>query len=384
MKQTIQNPEQSFLHPPESKKPVAAGRIRALGAAAASAVALIGIAPETAQAAPGAAGSEKTALEAAAKPDKKARLRRLAELPGFERQVTEAQRTALAKSFIKVMRRERGSGDEWTPWCSAEKRNVGEQRYVLTAGHCFKNETGSRGGLVDNPILADPANEYLFGRYEYGVAAYDKSNNPHVVGLVDRLTVSKDADAALLSVTPLPAEQLDPGAPAFDDIGSLPIKPAVKKPQPGEQVALYGAPDSNGNRPFGVTGNYIGRIGIYDDDSRKKSYLIDFVAISPQSAAEDPCAPGGSGGLALTAGGRTLGPLSTLVNGGYPNETRGTLGAEKALYKSWIFYLENYFNIKLAGKTLCGYGVLEPRIIPDLMRAKGRFAPVASSTTGGK
>jgi hypothetical protein len=238
-------------------------------------------------------------------------LRRLQELPAFGQDVPKRASALLAAATVVVGKRG-GPAEPWFRGCTATKATDGASVVVMTAAHCFLDDITRYPDSITTPDLRD-VTRLTSQRYAILDPA-DMGGTAPVWATVRAafLDISYSDDWALLTVTG--------ASPAFDGLPALDLTPLLHGGRPhaaGQSVQLFSYP-SSAVGPVTITGVYAGRA--IDVQSGPFRQDVDLVAITPKSAAKDPCYYGGSGSSAVFADGTFTGPTSSRSPLGYgPN-----------------------------------------------------------------
>lgn len=331
-------------------------------------------------------------------------------LPGYNILVSPERRQQLQDSAVKIVARQKGSNLAWGLKCDGamvtipadpnSQKGGPEQKLVLTAGHCFDNETGRDVGLEPDPS-APPAQNFInSSAYEYGVI---DPLTPHSPGEqlqpfadVTGLSVNtKGQDWAMLMLAP--KENLSGEATVgrtLDSMPAMPFSKEVTRPVKGQEIALFGWSVVS-QRPVVGTGRFLGRIK--SENWADKAVPMDVVGVNSKTKQGDSCFYGASGSVAVGEN-YISGPLAGRMNKTYDpahiveiyNGTpRGSIDFpfEVQQYRGWAKKWWQDAEAKLgvsAAKfdTLCLFSVPEKVTATELYQGFGNFP--ASKDTNNK
>jgi hypothetical protein len=306
-----------------------------------------------------------------------ASLRPVHELPGYGKKVSPEQSARLKASTVTIIKRLKDAAPEYQYWqedSTGVKVRVSGKKgsYILSDGHAFAEATGSKSGVFTSPMERGAPAENVINQlsYEYAIARpkTDSDQSYYPLQKVSGISVSlKNTDAALLSVTRLPAGwgvNPDTAERHYNALPALSTKRlASHRPEPGQEVALYGASQVN----IGVAGaskaTYLGRI----EQGHRKLDMFGIRAANPQT---DPFNFGRSGGSALFAEGAMSGPQSIRINLGYgkdhalqPFNVDLPMKDEQCLYNE----VQKDLGVKLSGfNTIGGASVVSQQTVHEM------------------
>ncbi|MEK7562035.1 MAG: hypothetical protein AAB541_04200 [Patescibacteria group bacterium] len=245
-------------------------------------------------------------------------LRRVEDLPGYEKKVSPEIRRKLAESTMRmVWRSKTASGNTpWQEWCTVTKIATHGKSYGVVAGHCFPTANANFKDADAWPaqnIIGAMMNDYAIAK--------DDVQNP--IAIVKGISVMAPggSDFALVDIEAMTNEGGD-GMTDFNSIPALDYDAPQKAPIPGEQVALFSKPVAS-KLPVMATGRWLGRKWMGGLNGRQ---LVDIVGIDPYEPKDDACNYGASGSSAIAAGGFITGPLSMRNNIGYQSGKMNSSG----------------------------------------------------------
>lgn len=291
-------------------------------------------------------------------------------LPGFGNQVTAAERAKMRASTVKVALRPTGVNlpDAYRDSCTGLKVD----NYVVTARHCFDDSADTPGLFpsLDKDVDPDKAPDLhqtkniTKGMFDtvgiWTIGANGMEDKAHTAP-VSQVFVRYTPDVALLKV-----DTSNPGSARFNAMPAASYDEGLtNKATPGSEVALFSLPEAASGKVVENSGIYLGRI---DDPWSDVSRQIDLVSMGDKTPANDSCNYGGSGSVAIVAGGAMTGPLalrndirkSETSNGGDPIEDKQSRAA-----------MSRKLGIDLTDAgVLCGFSVITPTIVHNMAQGK--------------
>jgi len=322
-------------------------------------------------------------------------------LPGYNILVSPERRQQFQGSAVKIVARQKGSDSAWGLRCDGAMVTVPtdpnaqkggpEQKLVLTAGHCFDNETGRTEGLEPDPS-APPAQNFInSSTYEFGVVDPLTPHSPReqLQPFADVTGISvntKGQDWAMLMLAP--KENLSGEATVgrtLDSMPAMPFSKEVARPVKGQEIALFGW-SMVSQRPVVGTGRFLGRIK--SENWAGKAVPMDVVGINSKTKQGDSCFYGASGSVAVGEN-YISGPLAARMNKTYDpafiveffnNTPRSSIDFpfEVQQYRGWGKKWWENAEAKLgvsAAKfdTLCLFGVPEKNTATELYQGFSNF-----------
>lgn len=281
------------------------------------------------------------------------------QLAGANIEVSAEDKESLSASTVKILIRLKDSFDDWQPWCTGDvisrhievtddsgSTSTVEKRGVMLAAHCLDaDNVGTDRGLMMTKSTGKAINVIDQTKYDYAIADpkdpfYPQTFTP--IGRVTGISVSTETDAAFFQVEDVEDTVGQGSWPrAFSDIPAISYDNLQNQPQIGERVAIYGIPESSGNRPVVGYGWYLGKF-IAPNEIRPMP--VDMVAIRAKQPAYDGCEFGASGSIALGKHFRS-GPLARRMDRVFDAETvldrRGLRRADGVAY---MLALESYIS----------------------------------------
>ena len=245
----------------------------------------------------------------------KTKLRQINQLPGYGQEVSRAQRVRLSNATVNIMRRLKpvhgNKPGKWEYGCSGAVVRYGKKRFVTTASHCDPKFNRIFGSYVNNNQW--PAvNSSRHSSYDFAISD-PKYKKPNIIGtVVDSSMSMRGDDLTLMKIKPVSDTKLRKGARRFNNIKPLSISNSKRIPKPGQEVALSGAPSTNNKRIVNMTGTYLGRYRIVNEDGKFRS--VAAVGINPAFSRFDACNFGASGSSAILSDGTVLLSLSKRYN----------------------------------------------------------------------
>jgi hypothetical protein len=283
-----------------------------------------------------------------------------ADLPAHGQEVSRELRGNLEQATVKILKRHRGSDEPWQPNCTGVKVNAGGNLYVTTAAHCFSDDltNGLKGGGGELPLQTFNINTITKFEYALTPVTPTSTNTPVRIEAVSQNINGQDW--ALLRPSPDHASESNS---FFTDIKALDFASSLD-PSPGQEVALYGAPQANNHLGVRATGIYLGRIVDPYNTARK----VDLVGIDNIDEPRlDACNYGASGSSAIFADGYVSGPLSTRNHITYgPGKPQNAPDNPVVGEQNRLAY-EQALGVDLGGfATVCGFSVVEQDTIQQL------------------
>jgi hypothetical protein len=185
---------------------------------------------------------------------------------------------------------------------------------------------------------------------------------------------------------------------------------AVKRPSPGQLVAMYGVPTANNDEAVGGTGRYLGRVSYVQPNGTIQ--FKDIVGIVTSNVKEDACNFGASGSLfSATIKNKSTGRTRTYISGSLStrisdndvamldqsdySSLRGDLGNEIDAVAHWKDEIQQQLGVNVSGfDSLCSYSVNLPHSNKELIEGfkvnapafpdQGEGDPVFADGTVGK
>jgi hypothetical protein len=213
------------------------------------------------------------------------------ELPGEGIETTLAEREALSRARVEIVRR--NSAGLWELICNGLFTRDG---VVVTATHCLGIQPGEpMGGAILGMAVHD-----ITGQLSNFPAAIRKEGK---IIPVQKVFAGKQdglsTDVAVLTPDSYELLPTEMGYKYEDRLKKLPV--------PGSSVYVV---STNGSSPNAVkaTGQYLGKTEAFMGGG-----FFDVVGFKTGKGLQDPCLPGASGAAAVTAG-STLGPSSVRMS----------------------------------------------------------------------
>jgi hypothetical protein len=304
-------------------------------------------------------------------------------MPGAGFPVSTEVRNALQNATIKLGSGRKSSVDGGILWdgsCTGTKViSAAGNAYILSAAHCFKDETAISKKGVSGPLAVNVVRpQDMYAVLDPNLTVSDRQS-AKPLAIVDGIAVDRSGttDIALLSVKPVPVH-----AEQFNSIPAIPLDSYSvgglgglnSQITPGQPVALDGMPASNWDEHVRDTGVYLGQ---YDGSELSGiSNQIDLVAIAAPTYEDDACNYGASGSQAAylrTDGGLGMtGPLSLRNSIGY--------GAEHTFYEPDTAETGVQMRLKIEAMTsvnldrydtICGYSVPQQATLDNLQQVLG-------------
>lgn len=204
---------------------------------------------------------------------------------------------ALQDASIKLVSRPKGSNSNWAEWCSGVLVNFNGVNYILSASHCFAEETGDATGVVDIPqaqnYIAQSEQEYAVVNPSDDIFSREDPNGP--LAKVTGISVAPKADSALLSFTVTKPTAFAAFKPISIDAARI-----GDNPESGAPVVIHGSPQANGHKPVTTPAKYLGSFELitYTNLIPRKMHWIGYTLDSPE---QDACNFAGSGEYATVA-----------------------------------------------------------------------------------
>ncbi len=265
------------------------------------------------------------------------KLQKIEQLPGNQLKVSPELREKLRASTLRFMIKGSDSVNaSYTPHCTAVKIS---ENVAITDGHCVAMVTKEEPLSAWDFALVDPMVEDTNGIPQL-------LNDTGVKANVDGIARGM-YDVALLHVDTSVKNKIEgiPTGQSFSDVPALNAEFATDVLVSGEQVALYGLPSANLDKPYEDTGWIVGSTG-----------ELIWVAIKKPPAGEPniTCTAGFSGSMGILADGRIIGPLSYVSNNvtNYDPDLVKNVGKE--------------FRVDLTGYDLCAFNKVDEKGLSDL------------------
>jgi hypothetical protein len=307
-----------------------------------------------------------------------AKLRPLRSLPGFKKSVNVKQFEELEGSAVKVYAMTPGkNGGTNIRDCSGNKVNYRGTDYVTSAAHCFvgslnSDNAGLLGPRQGNTRALDFINNFQQVQIKDMSQLVDGKGYvaPKPMATATGVSIGlRKSDDSLIAVKAGRAIFGDVPSRSFDQVAALPYKPAINRPELGQQVAIYDAPAPDDIGKTAV-GRYLGRM----DYSPVRNQNLDMVAVAAPSLSKDPCEPGGSGSTVLLADGHQLGGLSFGLELYTKSYERTGTGYFFDASQSWAD-IESTLGVEIppAFNEICMYGVRDSHSLPNLVGGLGLY-----------
>ena len=284
-------------------------------------------------------------------------LRSVTELPGYKMNVDPGTRSQLeASTQLLEGRYASDESDTRYPWetvgTAVAIKFAGQNpnaRYFLASNRAVGvgPETGSFK-LPNNPLKS--ANYLNITGKKFAIT--DKNANSDMQQLTfaeaDGVSVNTDGgDVSLVSV--VSAGDYAQTGMRLSDVPSINWK-GMAKAKPGQQMAVYGFPYGS-NVAVKTVGRFLGTTQFHNEKTGI-TQTVDIVGIKPKTPNADACIA--ADGSIASAKNATTGPLTTVINRGYPGSPSGEVTPDaEALWRT----TEQDLEVNLSKfTTLCVYG----------------------------
>ncbi|MFZ2512987.1 MAG: trypsin-like peptidase domain-containing protein [Candidatus Saccharimonadales bacterium] len=210
-----------------------------------------------------------------------------AELPGVGIETTPAEREALKRARVDIVRR--SPTGSWEVVCNGLLTSDG---IVVTAAHCLGIQPGEPMGRATFGMAAHDITKQL-GSFPVAVR-----RESQIIPVGNAYAAKQDGLSTDVAVLTLDGKDLPLAAIGY------PYQKRLKNPPvPGSSVYIM---STNGSSPDSVeaTGQYLGKAEAYMGGG-----YLDFVGFKTKVGSPDPCMPGASGAAAV-ASGSVFGPSS--------------------------------------------------------------------------
>lgn len=304
-------------------------------------------------------------------------LGKASDLPGFGTIVSADQREKLADSSLKIIKRNKGSNDEWQPWCSANKVIIDGTAFVETAGHCFEEQgriiIPGKGGPEDLAYDIAPlstADYAVVAPQPEAAQTYPAALLP--LAYASGITINLGGtDVALIKPdTQSRPVATDGGVTRFDELTALDSPQSLGAPTPGQEVALQGMPTASGHVRVQAVGINLGRASFSDHYGFLEAVGVRDIT----SPGQDPCSYGSSGSQGWLADGHRTGPLSRRNNNTFAE--RENPGDSPRLDQENRLKLEQQLHLNLGEfSTVCMFEIADSTILTALVKAMGHYLP---------
>lgn len=283
-------------------------------------------------------------------------------LEGYGKKVSQEQRNSLEAATVKVVKRQKASTEPWQPNCTATKVRVDGNIYYATAAHCFMPDltTMGKGGAVNEPEAVNITDATT---HDYAIISIKGENNNQPIAYMDAVSMNIQGNDWALMRAP---ENIIGYA---DKMASLDLDTRIL-PTPGQEVALYSAPQANEHQAVSATGIYLGRIA----DPHQPNRHLDMVGLDNIDAPNlDACNYGSSGSMAIMAEGYVTGPLAVRNNTTYGLGKPRQAADDAAAGGRYRLEYEKALGIDSSRfTTVCGFSVAYTSTVPALVEGLQR------------